>query len=256
MSRLTVTYHSKALSRPTTFEMLIPNDSDSSQTEQCHIKALFLLHGYNCGAFNWVPEYLCEKYSFAVICPNGENSFWLDGISTGHRFATLLGEELPDYIRKTFGIALNREDTHIMGFSMGGFGALHTALAYPDVYSKCAALSSALIVHEVAGMLPGSHNGVANYEYYRECVGEPSQVLSSRANPETLVDEILAKGGNMPEIFMACGTEDFLIENNREFHAFLESRSVKHMYFESPGIHDMPFWQEYAVKAADWMFCK
>ena len=37
-----------------------------------------------------------------------------------------------------------------MGMSMGGFGAIHTALAYPDRFGKLAGLSSALIVHEVA----------------------------------------------------------------------------------------------------------
>ena len=33
-------------------------------------------------AGNWVPEWLAQKYGFAVIAPGGENSFWLDGLST------------------------------------------------------------------------------------------------------------------------------------------------------------------------------
>jgi S-formylglutathione hydrolase FrmB len=39
-----------------------------------------------------------------------------------------------DYIRKTFGLCCAKEDTFISGLSMGGFGALHTGLAYPDTF--------------------------------------------------------------------------------------------------------------------------
>ena len=53
---------------------------------------------------------------------------------------------------------------------------------------------------------------------------------------------------------MACGTEDFLIENNRTMHRFLESESIPHEYHEGKGIHDMNFWSVYIVKAAEWMF--
>ena len=53
---------------------------------------------------------------------------------------------------RTFGLQISAENTGIMGLSMGGFGAIHTALAYPDRFGKIGAMSSALIVHEVAGM--------------------------------------------------------------------------------------------------------
>ena len=143
------------------------------------MKTLFLLHGYTGDAWNWVPEYLAEKYNFAIVIPSGENGFWIDGLSTGHKYGTFLGVELVDYVRKTFGLAKSKEDTFIMGFSMGGYGALRTALKYPDVFGKTAAWSSALIVHEVATMKPGYDNGMSNYDYYRECFGEPSKVLES-----------------------------------------------------------------------------
>ena len=86
--------------------------------------------------------------------------------------------------------------------------------------------------------------------------------MESDANPETLVKKILAgtlkttdgSKAIMPEIFMACGTEDFLLEPNRAFHKFLDEQGVKHVYMESKGIHDMIFWQEYAAKFVPMMF--
>lgn len=262
MADITVRYFSGCLKRRNTFGLYLPNDfqNDSPWEQQDRdgaprrMKTLFLLHGYSSNAWNWVPEQLCREYGIAVVTPEGENGFWLDGLSTGHKYCTMLGEEMISYLRSTFGLAKSREDTCLLGFSMGGFGALHTGLAYPEVFGRIGAMSSALIVHEVAGMTPGSGNGIANYEYYRECFGEPSAVLESTANPEFLADRLLAEGRRLPEIYMCCGTEDFLLENNRQFHRFLESRSIPHEYRESPGTHDMPFWNEYTEKIIRWMF--
>ena len=53
---------------------------------------------------------------------------------------------------------------------------------------------------------------------------------------------------------MACGTEDFLIENNRAFHKFLTDEEIPHEYHEGKGIHDMVFWTEHIRNAVEWMF--
>lgn len=254
MAGFTVKIYSEALHRRVSFEMLIPNDPGKSGGETAKMRTLFLLHGYTGDAWNWVPEYLMEKHNFAIVLPNGENGFWLDGISTGHKFGTFIGEELPGYIRDTFGLARSAQDTYIMGLSMGGFGALHTALKYPEVFGKAAALSSALIVYSIAGMKPGDNDNVANYEYYRECFGDLDKVTESENNPEVLVKKLQDSGKKLPEIFMACGTEDFLLENNRQFHNFLNENGAKHTYVESAGGHDMKFWDEYAVKFTEAMF--
>ena len=169
MSNLTIRFYSNCLRRYTTFKMYLPCDirQDWGQTDTKYsensTKTLFLLHGFTGDAENWVPEYLSDKYNFAVVIPSGENSFWLDGRSTGHQFCKFVGEELVDYVRRVFRLAKDGSETYIMGLSMGGFGALHTAFAYPETFGKVAALSSALIVHEVAGMSEGQGNGVNMY---------------------------------------------------------------------------------------------
>ena len=260
MAYFRIEYFSEALRRTAEFEMMIPNDIragvpwENNGAQQRPMKTLFLLHGYTGKAGNWVPPGVAEKYNFAIVMPTAENSFYLNGEATGRQYQTLVGEELVDYVRKTFGLAQGPDDTFIAGLSMGGFGALHTGLAYPDRFGKIAALSSALIVHELKDIQPGGGNPVANYEYYRECFGDLSTAAERDVNPEVLAHNLKAAGKKIPDIFMACGTEDFLIENNRVMHRFLEKEGIPHEYHESKGINDMVFWQEYIVKAADWMF--
>ena len=255
MAYFTIKKFSQLLQRTITFEMIIPNDSrDESKNDKGRMRTLFLLHGYTGNAGNWVPEYLAEKYNFAIVMPNGENSFWLDGLGTGHGFCKFLGEELPQYLRSTFNIANSAEETYIMGMSMGGFGAIHTALKYPNVFGKASGLSSALIIHDIADMKKDTNDGMADYDYYRGCFGELDKVTESENNPEVLVKKLKDSGKKIPEIFMSCGTEDFLLENNREFHRFLENNGIKHEYIESAGGHDTKFWDEYAVKFTEKMF--
>lgn len=259
MSQINIEFFSTSLIRPVSFKMIIPNDTNPDWNVPClrkdkPMKTLFLLHGYTGAAGNWVPENLTTLYNFAIVMPSGENGFWVDGISTGHKYGTFLAVELVDYVRKTFQLAMSAEDTYIMGMSMGGYGAVHTALMYPERFGKAIGLSSALIIHGVSQMEPGTDNGVANYEYYRECFGDLKTVETSKHNPEVLVEDILSAGGKMPDIFMACGTEDFLLEPNRALHKFLEDKGVKHQYFESKGAHDMVFWDEYAKKLVPMLF--
>lgn len=255
-------FHSASLERFVDFRIILPNDIPEEWTKmnphfQRGMKTLLLLHGYSGCNSDWLLNSqlgnLANKYNLAIICPAGENSFYLDGPQTGRKFCTYVGQELMDYARKTFGLSEKREDTLVGGLSMGGFGALHTGLRFPETFSGIFALSSALIMHEVSQMKPGSHNGVANYEYYRLVFGEPEELLQSENNPEELVRRIQAAGKEMPKLFMACGTEDFLLKENRQFHEFLEKQAVQVEYRESKGVHDFVFWNEYLEPAVEWL---
>jgi S-formylglutathione hydrolase FrmB len=96
-------------------------------------KVMVLLHGYTGDATDWLYNSaaadLSMRYNLAIVMPNGGISFYLDRKSTGRQYAKFIGEELIDYLRETFGLAMTKEDTLIGGVSMGGFGALHTGLA-------------------------------------------------------------------------------------------------------------------------------
>lgn len=249
MSEITVKYFSNALNRNIRFEIHLPDDRESGE-----LKTVLLLHGYTGDAYNWIPRELMQKYGFAVVTPNGENGFWLDGLSTGRKYSTLIAEELIGYLRRTFGLAKSADKTYIMGLSMGGFGTLHAALAYPDVFGKAAAMSSALIVHQIAYMKKGESTDLANYDYYHDCFGDLETVEESDKNPEILAEKLKKSSGKLPEIYMCCGTEDFLLEENRAFHAFLDSIGYTHVYFEDKGGHDMDFWERNTPKLIEMMF--
>lgn len=255
-------FFSDNLRRCVTFRIILPNDVPKEWKEgnphfDRPMKTLLLLHGYSGACSDWMNgsliSDLANKYNLAVICPSGENSFYLDGKETGRKYASYVGEELLQYAVKTFGLSDKMEDTFVGGLSMGGFGAIHTGLFYNHTFSKIFALSSALIMHEVEKMTPGSDNGVANYDYYKLMFGEPSELPDSTNNPEELIRRIIRKDDRMPDIYMACGTEDFLLGENHAFRDFLLGNNVKLTYKESSGTHDWTFWNQYLEPAIAWM---
>lgn len=260
MAFFNVRFFSNELERPVAFEMYIPNDprtylhQEPGPYADRPMKVLFNLHGYTgSGSIGGITN-LCDHYNFAVVAPNGDNAFWLDGQSRAHNYGRLVGIELVDYIRKTFGLAMRPEDTYVMGLSMGGFGSIRTALRYPDRFGKLGAMSSALLVNGLIGMKKENEKRPGDFAYYTECFGDLDKLAESESNPEYLVKRILAEGGKMPQMYICCGTEDFLIENNREFHAFLDKQGVEHIYRESAGGHDVVYWGENSEKIIKWMF--
>ncbi|MCL2720738.1 MAG: alpha/beta hydrolase-fold protein [Treponema sp.] len=262
MANIKIEFFSNSLVRTVAFEMYIPNDfrtdipREHNPYYDRNLKTVFVLHGYTGWGKGWTTMYeLAEKFNFALVFPSAENSFYLDMEATSGKYGTFVGSELIEYIRKTFGLCKTNEDTYISGLSMGGFGAIRTGLAYPDTFGKIVALSSALIVHDIADMKPGDsdRNGLGNYHYYRNFFGDLDKVIKSDNNPETLVEKLLQQKISIPKIYMACGIDDFLLETNRRFHKFLIERNVNVEYIESNGGHDMDYWNEYFTKGFEWL---
>lgn len=258
MAFIETSFYSQSLSRITTFNIVLPNDvPDMMKAGNVNYdrktKTLYLLHGFSGSRMDWMLGALVQelsiKYNLAIVTPSGENSFYIDQKGTGRAYGKYVGEELVDYVRKTFGLSDKREDTFIGGLSMGGFGAIHTGLLYPETFDGVFGLSSALITNKIMGKNEGYKDEVADYDYYTAVFGDLNQLADSENNPEYLVKKRLSAGERIPTIFMACGEQDFLIEENRQFHQFLMNNHVEVTYKESEGIHDWKFWNEYIEPA-------
>ena len=252
-------FYSNSLRRAVTFHILLPNDVATEGNEHFNrkMKTLYLLHGYAGNNKSWLLnsniEELACRYNLAVVFPAGENCFYIDGEGVGKAYCTYVGNELVEYTRRVFGLSREKEDTYIAGFSMGGFGAIHVGLAYPETFRAMVGLSSALIAHNIAGKKEGFSDPIADYYYYRSVFGDLDKLLESSNNPEYQITKLKQEGKEIPAIYMACGTEDFLLEENRIFHRFLTKEEVPVTYIESPGAHDWKFWNHYLEPSIQWM---
>lgn len=260
MSQFQCTFFSKELSRSTHFQAVLSNDNAFPTEGNPHynrpVKNIYLLHGYCGNDTDWLLNAplgeIANNYNLNFFMPQGDNSFYLNGEASCCKYQNFTGQEFIEYTRKTFSLSDRKEDTFIGGLSMGGFGAIHTGLAYPETFGKIIALSSALIVNGIKDMEPGTGNPVANYEYYRQTFGDLTKIKENINDPEFLINELIAKKAQIPDIFMAIGTDDFLYEPNIEFRNFLQDKNIPVTFIDGPGIHDFVFWREYLIKGIEW----
>ena len=253
-------FHADSIMQHANFCFVLPNDFIREEIIDPHhydrpVKSLILLHGLTGTDTDWlyggIAQELSKQYNLAVFMPTVGNSFYLDRGYPGGNFGTFIGEEFPAYIREVFGYCESRENTMIAGLSMGGFGAIHTALAFPDSFSACIALSSALVIHEIADT-GKRQNSVMPAEMVRDIFGDPSKLPDSDKNPEMQYRCLQKAGRRIPGIYLAIGTEDSLYGANQEFRDFLTEAHADFFYEEGPGKHDWFFWNKYLPRGVEW----
>ena len=221
-------YFSEALGLNTAANIILPKPSLSGP-----YSVMFLLHGLSDDHTIWMRRTSIERYveelPLVVVMPNGGRGFYSDA-AQGYKYATAIGEELPRILRGYFPLA----DTWCAaGLSMGGYGAIRLALDHPELFTSATSLSGALgFGHEVIMRDEPWHS-----EFLR----------ITGPNPVGGKDDLYAKfkalpAEQRPALRIDCGTEDFLIEQNRAFDAFLTDQGFAHEYEEHPGAHTWAYW--------------
>lgn len=247
-------FHAASIMQQTNFSFVFPNDIEMDEVRDLQYyerdaRNLILLHGLTGTDTDWlyggIAQQVAIQYNLNVFMPTAGNSFYLDRGYLGGEYCTFIGEEFPEYLRTTFGIEMKREDTMIGGLSMGGYGAVHVGLAFPETFSAIIALSSAIHIEDMAAMMREGVEDVIPLKMAREIFGTPDQLVSSDTNPQVQYRKLKESGSQIPFMYLACGTEDDLCYANHAFADFLSAEGADHFYEEGPGKHDWFFWNDY-----------
>ena len=211
--------------------MLIPTDNslrpDLPETEfQTNpARTLYLLHGYTgCSddfLYNSSIFQLAIQHKMAVIMPNGESAFYLEDREKNEDYSKFVGKELVDFTRSMFRLSQKREDTFIGGMSMGGYGALISALRYPRTFSKAVSLSGAYVELEFADQKRYIPDFNSDEAYQKKVFGDVETMRQRNVDPRFCMEEIRRWGEPVPEIYFAYGEQDFMISQNRKLHCYI-----------------------------------
>lgn len=262
MATIQCCFYAKSLMRTVDITVILPTDkalfNGSYAQEPKRFKTLYLLHGIFGSCHDWVNGTRIARWAqtrdLAVVMPSGENRCYVDGPAPCDHFGAFIGEDLVEFTRRSFPLSDRREDTFIGGLSMGGYGALRNGLKYNETFGAIVGLSSAMMVDEACKATDSGHGLIGNRRFYEAVFGDLGQLEGSENDPYALVKGILAAGRAMPELYLACGTEDALIlPANQKFDAFLSENGVRHTFVTGPGGHDWVFWDTFIEKALDWL---
>ncbi|HZN11804.1 MAG TPA: alpha/beta hydrolase-fold protein [Blastocatellia bacterium] len=132
----------------------------------------------------------------------------------------LLTEVVPE-VEKSYRAAKDRNSRAIAGLSMGGAESLYTGLNALDRFAWVGAFSSGGLTDDYKTAFPA---------------------LDSKANAQLRL------------LWIACGTEDRLIDANRKFRDWLKSQGVKHETIETGGGHTWMVWRRYLADFTPLLF--
>ncbi|MBS6546164.1 MAG: alpha/beta fold hydrolase [Butyricicoccus pullicaecorum] len=252
------TIFSKTLEMSTGLTIAGPNDF----TGDAPYRTVYLLHGL-CGNSDCWADYTrlrlyAEERRILFIMPEVQRSFYTD-MRYGGQFLTYVSEELPDICKNLFRISAKREDTAVIGGSMGGYGALKAALNHPERFGACAALSPCCLMNgeemDALRFMPAEQAkqtyGVQLMRDFTAIFGSELALLPQ--DHSVRLAEKAARGGLVPRLYLSCGKQDDLLADCRHYHEILSSLGVAHTYEEWDGAHDWYYFDDALRRALVWL---
>jgi len=206
---------------------------------------LYLLHGWSDSADAWtavgrvnlildnmIAQGKTKPMVVVMTLGYGDMSFVTDGFGAWSDrtavdrnvkgFARALLTEVMPQVESTYRVSKDRNDRAIAGLSMGGLESLTVGLAHPDKFAWVGAFSSA--VHDL------------EFEKQFTKVGE-----DDKSTPRRL-------------LWIACGTDEQLIDPNRKLVEWLKAKNVSVTAVETPGMHTWLVWRDNFVHFAPLLF--
>jgi S-formylglutathione hydrolase FrmB len=253
MAFLTLHFRSEVLQLNVAVNVILPQPPPGSRGFERRLPVLWLLHGLSDDHTIWMRRTSIERFvegrELAVVMPAVDRSFYADMVR-GNRYWTYISHELPILMRAYFPLSAQREDNFAAGLSMGGYGAFKLALTYPSRFAAAASLSGAL--QRFSGDAPAD----APKEWLAELenmFGDLARFPGSSNDIYHLAAKVARSSGPRPQLYAACGTEDFLLQDNRRFKAHAEQIGLPLTYEEAPGEHEWGFWDRYIQRVLAWL---
>jgi enterochelin esterase-like enzyme len=205
---------------------------------------LYLLHGYSDDASGWsavgranviLDNLIAQGKAkpMIVVMPLGYGTMEIIRLGWGawshtdvrdqnfSRFREALLTEVMPKVESEYRVMKDRNSRAIAGLSMGGSESLLTGLNNLDKFAWIGAFSSGGLPEPFEKDFPG---------------------LDARANPPIRL------------LWIACGTEDRLIQVNRDLRQWLQEKGIQHTDIETPGMHTWMVWRRNLAEFAPLLF--
>jgi S-formylglutathione hydrolase FrmB len=246
------TLKSRIMNRDISYAVLLPKEYDSLHT---NYPVVYLLHGYGDDETAWYKYGLIEYYSDAnasipmiYVMPQGYNSYYVNKYNGNSPYMDMFVNELVPKIDSLFRTVKNSQQRAVMGFSMGGYGALILPAKNPDVFKTGVVLSMSFRTDQQ--YMNESQDGWNSQ--WGSIFGGAGSSGTARLTDYFIANspfhffknpgDISLEGQNY---FFDCGDdEESLSETNDALHDLLRDLYIKHEYRVRNGAHSWDYWHK------------
>jgi putative tributyrin esterase len=291
-------FWSQALGIRKQFVVYLPPSYETNTTRRYPVA--YYLHGMWGDEWNWVRSGGIDRTldsltarglpEMIVVMPDGDDGWYTTWNNLGNNADCRRGKppdrqnesvdaycvpwpKYDDYIARdlvarvdsSYRTIRSRDGRAIAGLSMGGYGAISLALAYPDVFSAAASHSGV-----VSPLFSGPHPYAPPPRYasteaeLRQNAGKvwPAMVLAfgrdttgwwPRDPGRRAARAVATDRTRLPALMLDVGVSDGLVDQSRDLHATLQRLGVPHAYAEWPGAHNWDYWRVHARESLQWI---
>ncbi len=247
-----VTMQSKIMSLMLKYSVLLPADY---KTSSASYPVVYLLHGYGNDYKSWFKDGNIQLLSdnlgadivpMIYVMPDGFNSYYVNNHNGTNRYMDMLVNELVPEIDKIYRTKKDAGQRAVMGYSMGGYGALILPAKNPSVFKVSVPLSMSFRTDEQYIAEP---QNVFNGQWAPVFGGSGSSGASrltsyfTQNSPFHFFDSDNLSAFSGLKLYLDCGDdEESLSVTNGALHNLLRDKNFPHEYRMDNGGHTWSYW--------------
>ena len=231
-----------------------PSSNGAAAREVRRYPVLYDLHGLgdneqslvNTGAWSLIQD-LREQHKigeFLIVTPDGEQTFYINSRDGRVRYSDFFIREFVPAIERKYRVRPGRVWRGITGMSMGGYGALRFAFAYPQLFGAVSAHSAAIVAQPPGPSNHAVDSGSPLAAMLGALYGNPVDLAFWNANSPFVLARRNKAAISRLKIYFDCGSEDHygFDRGARALHGELDTLKVKHEFHIYPGGHGVEYY--------------
>ncbi len=258
-----VKYPTTTVGATASFAILLPQSYETDTDKRYPV--VYMLHGYGDSGRDWSEWVEAIKsiensglQEMIYVFPNCGNSYYSNYFNDSQRrYMDLFTKDLVPYIDANYRTIADREHRAVMGYSMGGFGAMVLPLKNPDIFSISVPLSMSFRTDEQ--YMAESQSGWNNQ--WGEIFGGVGKSGEARLTDYykehcpfyQFVPENLATLSTVKWFFHCGDNEEQLLIANDNLHVQMRDYGFEHEFRIGEGGHSGSYWRPAARETLPWI---
>lgn len=218
------------------------------QDAQAHYPVLYLLHGLTDNHRAWVEKGQMDRVMdeliacgeippMVVVMPNAGDRdtrrIWNGYFNMpGWNYEDFFFQELLPAVEEKYRAGGSKGQRAVAGLSMGGGGSVGYAVAHPDAFAACYAMSAWLDGEKRDDVKLDDKMGLLTNAVHERC---PMRLLEQ-------ADEQQLSALRSVRWYIDCGDDDFLFDQNVEFYKKLRQKRIPAQLRVRDGGHTWEYW--------------
>ncbi len=217
---------------------------------------VYLLHGYTDDDTGWLQFGEADRIAgeailkgeippMILVMPDGGVTWYVNDYKGKKPWANMFIKEFIPFIDSLYRTRPEKQFRGIAGLSMGGYGALQTAMRNPGMFAACVAFSSGTITDEdVVRMDDKEYNMYFGSLFGKNLKGEKRLTATWKAfSPMDLLDTQPLDKLKTVHWYLDVGDDDFLYRGNSALHVKMRDIGLPHEYRVRDGKHTWLYWR-------------